>query len=163
MRPDLRIPGDDRLMHTRRLPAHMTNYVILAPPSTHFRPATCEEVQCRAFTIGWENHLDEAVPALKELADWIRSGVHGNRFEEWRAPGSSITTFRFGPHQNPRKFSPKHREHKVKIERPEWFGVRNADTGWDLKLHAGAENGARDWVDDFATNQDLAARKRQRG
>lgn len=162
MNPNLRIPAPYAPMHTRQLPAHLKNYVILAPPSTHFRPATCEEARCRAFTLGWETHLDEAVPALKDQADWIRRRTHGNQFEEWRAPGSSITVFRFPPFQ-PHPFGLEHRKHLVKIGRPEYFGVRDVSTGFELKLHQGAENGARDWVDDFATNQAKVARRVQEG
>lgn len=157
-----RIPAPKPPMHTRALPPHLKNYVILAPPSTHFRPATCEQVRCRAFTIGWETHCDEAVAELKDLAAWIRRGTHGNKYDEYRAPGSSITVFRFPPFQ-PRPFGLEHRKHLIKIERPELFAYRDVSTGWDLKLHAGAENGARDWVDDFATNQDKVARKVQEG
>lgn len=161
MTPDLRIPAAG-LMHTRRLPPNMKNYVILAPPATHFRPSTCAEVQCDRFVNGWETHLDVATKDGLEAAEWIESGKHGNQYTKWRAEGSTIVVFRFPPFQ-PRIFGIEHREHRVKLDRPEWFGVRDVDTGWQLKLHSGAENGARDWTHDFATNQDLVAAKRREG
>lgn len=150
------------LMHRRALPAHMKNYVILAPPATHFRPATCAEVQCRAFTAGWETHLDEATEDGKQLAAYVRSGKHGNQFTEWRAERSTITVFRFPPWQ-PNPFGLEHRKHLVKLDRPEIFAVRDVDTGFELKQHRGAENGAQDWVDDFATNQAAVAKEYEKG
>ncbi|HJV15615.1 MAG TPA: hypothetical protein VJ625_17145 [Propionibacteriaceae bacterium] len=148
-------------MHQRPLPPGFKNYVILAPRATHFRPATCAEVQCRAFTIGWETHLDESTQTGQDLAQWIRGRSHGNQFTEWRAEGSTITVFRFPPFQ-PQPFGPEHRQHVIRTDRPEIFAFRDETTGFRLKQHRGAENGARDWVDDFATNQDAVATDKQR-
>lgn len=148
-------------MHQRALPPAFKNYVILSPRATHFRPATCAEVQCRAFASGWETHLDESTSDGAELAAWIRGRSHGNQYSEWRAEGSTITVFRFPPFQ-PRPFGPEHRQHVIKTDRPDIFAVRDISTGFQLQQHTGAGNGARDWVDDFATNQDKVATDKAR-
>lgn len=149
-------------MHQRALPPNLKNYVILAPRKTHFRPATCAEVQCNRFMNGWETHLDVSTKDGLEAAEWIEAGKHGNKYTKWRAEGSTIVVYRFPPFQ-PYIFGIQHREHVVKTDRPELFGVRDVSTGFDLKLHQGAESGARDWVDDFATNQGKVAQKAQEG
>lgn len=151
-----------RPMHQRTLPPNLKNYVILAPRATHFRPATCAEVQCNRFVTGWETHLDESTEDGRQLAAYVRSRKHGNQYTEWRAEGSSIVVFRFPPFQ-PYVFGAEHRQHVVKLDRPEIFAVRDVTTGFELKQHRGAENGARDWADDFATNQDKVAAKFNEG
>jgi hypothetical protein len=150
-------------MHERVLPAQFRNYVILSPPATHWRKAgSCEEANCRRWTDGWQTVFDESTEQGRSGAAYVRSRRHGNQFTEWREPGSSFVTFRFPPRQ-PKPFCPKRGRHLIRLDRPEFFGVRDVDTGWRLKLHDGAENGARNWVDDFATNQDQVATKRNRG
>jgi hypothetical protein len=150
-------------MHERALPAHLRNYVILSPPATHWRKAgSCEEANCRRWTDGWQTVFDESTDDGRSGAAYVRSRRHGNQFTEWRQPGSTIVTFRFPPHQ-PKPFCPQRGKHLIRLDRPEFFGVRDVSTGWRLKLHDGAENGARNWVDDFATNQDQVATKQNKG
>jgi hypothetical protein len=137
-----------------QIPPWMTkNYVILAPVATHWRPATCEEVACNRFTHGfdvWCDESDDSPAGGAARARYLRSGVHGRRFEEYRAPGQSMVVFKFPPGQV--AFGDEHQNHRIRIERPEIFTVRDPVRG-DL-VHDGAEGGAVNWVDDFATNQD---------
>jgi hypothetical protein len=150
-------------MHQRALPAHLKNYVILSPPKTHWRPASsCEEANCRRWTDGWETVFDESTDDGKRGAAYVRSRRHGNQFTEWRQERSSIVTFRFPPHQ-PNVFCHMRGKHLIRLERPEFFGVRDVTTDFKLKLHDGAENGAVNWAHDFATNQDAVDKKVKEG
>ena len=51
------------------LPAHaMKTYQIYSPISTHYRPATCAEVQCAAYEHGWRTRVEGLDPQLLHTA-----------------------------------------------------------------------------------------------
>jgi hypothetical protein len=54
------------------------------PVASHFRMATCEEVDCPHFLLGWKT----IVPAGGDLEDWARHT--GRRFTETHMPGQQI-------------------------------------------------------------------------
>lgn len=79
------------------------------PLSTHWRKATCDEVDCRAYTDGWET----IVGADSEQADYIRHRS-GRAYQETRT-ADGLARFRFAPEQ--RCFSSW--QHRIKVGRPE--------------------------------------------
>ena len=85
-----------------------------APPSTHFRPATCKEVDCTHYLGGWQTIL----PTDHQHLEWIRhhSGLH---FTESRSDGT--VTFTFPPGQP----CFRRTEHRISLERPSIFTVNN--------------------------------------
>ena len=90
-------------------------YRASAPPSTHFRPATCAEVDCTHYLGGWQTILADND---KDNADWIRnySGLH---FTESRSEGT--VTFTFAPGQP----CFRRNQHLISLERPSIFTVNN--------------------------------------
>lgn len=161
-----------------QLPVQMVKtYGIDVPLATHWRKATCAEVECKAHTDGWITMLTErgfnpVVPgdateathlaALKHVKDqdearayYIRH-LSGREFTEHRDE-TGITVFDFPPGQD--CFAP----HKIRIDRPEIFRVRGGDHRGnptrEHKLHRRPE----DWVEDFALHQDAIATRIQRG
>lgn len=65
-----------------QLPASaMKSYVIAAPRSSHFRAATCAEVECRHYRNGWETVIDESTDDGRAQADYIRT-ASGRAFRE---------------------------------------------------------------------------------
>lgn len=136
---------------------------ILAPVATHWRPATCAEVECAKHVNGFELTFDESDDRPgggREAAAYFRSKYRGLAgFTEWRRPDQA-TVFRLPPGLKPPGF--EHDEHRIRIERPEAFVESDTTTGRILRVHDGAEDGAVNWVEDFATNQELVVRQLDR-
>ena len=88
-------------------------YQIVAPRSTHTRPATCEEVDCVAWRDGWTTMLPEGDPR----ADYIRHGS-GRHFTEAREAGMVTFTFPAG------QMCFGAADHRVSLERDPIFRVR---------------------------------------
>lgn len=136
--------------------ANYKTYQILAPRLTHWRDATCAEVQCAAHVKGWTTVADERTDLGMGHAYYIRK-QSGRAFKESRDE-HGMTVFVFTPGQ--RCFRSNH---QVRIERPEIYVVKGGDwrgnpRGIDPRIHARPS----EWVDDFAGHQDrLATRLRQ--
>lgn len=153
-----------------RVPAHLLkHYVLAAPRSTHWRPATCEEVRCSAFVDGWTSVFDESTELGRAQADYVRGKFTlpngekcGRKYTEYRRENSTLVTFRFFPGQKP--FGDEHDNHAVPLGRPAIFAVIDpqVDNGTPY-IHDGVENGAVNWTDDFANHQDRLADKAKEG
>jgi hypothetical protein len=149
MRPSLRLPP--------KLPVgNMQTYQILAPRATHFRPATCAEVDCQHYLAGWKSVIDESTDLGKSQAYFIRN-QSGRHFREERNAAPGVTIFIFEAGQ--KCFS----NHELRLDRPELYLVKGGDwrgnpTGFK-RQHVNAE----DWVDDFANHQSKIADAVQQG
>lgn len=139
------------------LPAqHMKTYGLIAPQSTHFRDATCEEVNCPNLIHGWQTFVDEATDLGQRQAYAIRSLLRMNYTE---APGvAGGTVFTFPPGQQ------CFEQHRVPLEREPLYVVRDGDwrgnpRGTPVRQHDKPEH----WVEDFGEHQDGIARVRERG
>lgn len=126
-------------------------YSIKAPLSTHFRPATCEEVGCPDYQYGWKVHLEGVPENLRSTA--LNSGRKYTVEQE--GPGLTWIVYEAGQ----KCF--QHRKHRTRLERPELFLVRGGDvrgnpTG-EQRIHKRAE----DWIEDLHEHTDkiLDARK----
>ena len=73
-------------------------YSIKAPIATHWRGATCEEVDCRKNIMGWETHCNIGTELGKNQVAYIRAGKSGRRYTE-RTDVEGIVIFSFGPGQ----------------------------------------------------------------
>lgn len=149
------LPESMRPFHN--LPAtHTKTYEVAAPLKTHYRPATCAEVECGSHTRGWQSFIDESTALGQKQAYYIRK-QSGRRFTEERLE-TGITSFTFVPGQT--CFG----AHQVALDKPRIFLVRDGDyrgnpRGTRPRVHA---NGL-DWVDDFATHQQAIADAVERG
>lgn len=141
------------------LPAHlMKTYQIVAPKSTHFRSATCEEVDCPAYLYGWKTVIDESTELGQSQAHYIRTDS-GRRYQ--RDPvvfGEGPTSYVFEPGQ--RCF----REHEKRLDKPEVYVVRDGDfrgnpRGTTPLVHKDPQA----WIDDFGEHQDRLADQLERG
>lgn len=131
-------------------------YELRAPVASHFRPATCAEVDCPAHLHGWRTVIDETSPLGQFQASYIRK-ESGRAHVEHR-DDAGMTVFTFEPGQ--RCFASG--DHRLTLEREPICLVRGgdwrADTGL-MRRHVHPE----DWVDDFATHQDRIADQIQKG
>lgn len=123
-------------------------YQVLAPAATHFRKATCAEVNCGPYLNGWRTTCDESTELGKAQASYIRN-QSGRHYTEDRnqAPGLTVFTFEAGQacfqadkHEAPR------------FDRPQIYLVRGGDHRGNTGLIRRHTRGA-DWVEDFTEHQ----------
>lgn len=116
-------------------------YSIAKPTSTHTRPATCAEVDCVAYTVGFKILADETDPTGKLRAEYIRSGDTGRAFTETRE--GTVAVFWFPPGERCFTKTP----HRIDLDRPEFYTV--SELGHRFK-HSGPEP----WVNDCGEHLD---------
>lgn len=137
---------------------NMKTYQIVAPLSTHFRKATCEEVECRHYINGWKTIIDERTAQGQGQAHYIRRSS-GRRFTEER-DAAGLTVFKFEAGQVCFKAS----EHRMRLDRPEIYIVKDGDfRGNPRGTRSFVHVNSSDWVEDFATHQDNIIRAQERG
>lgn len=128
-------------------------YALAAPLATHWRKATCVEVDCPDYLNGWRVRVEGLDDQL--LHDARRYGRHRElpvaEGETWLVYEAGQPCFRAA-------------QHRKRIERPELYIVRDGDwrgnpRGTQSRRHARPE----DWVDDFANHQGRLADAHGRG
>jgi len=127
-------------------------FQVLAPFSTHFRPATCAEIDCPAYLNGWNTVIDESADLGKTQAHYIRN-QSGRRYTEVRE--AALTTFTFEAGQE------CFREHQARMDRPEIYLVKDGD--WRMSQNPRRHANADDWLDDFSNHQDQLKTRMERG
>lgn len=125
-------------------PEAYKSYGILAPLSTHWRVATCEEVGCEQFANGWQVRVEGLDEADLYLAEHC-----GRSFRRFTAgPGETYLVYAAG--------QPCFRSasHRVRIEREERFIVSGGDWRGNPRQERREHLNAADWTEDFAEHQD---------
>lgn len=140
-----------------RLPVQaMKTYSISAPLTTHFRPASCEEVDCPAYLHGWKTKIDDSTVLGTQQRDWIRSSS-GRRFTEERE-ATGLLVFDFPAEQQCFKRS----EHRIRLDRPERYFIRGGDFRGQIG-QAVEHKRPELWVESFAENQDRIITVQKKG
>lgn len=149
-------------------PNSYKTYQIAAPLPTHYRFASCEEVDCAAYRLGWRTVVDE---------DKARLARHsGRKYTETRDP-AGLVVFDFPAGQRCFRQPPPRllgrdvnaepamagRVHVKPLERPELFLVGAGDHRMYHPRAAMRHSGPDAWLDDFATHQELIAAQVERG
>lgn len=127
------------------MPPHAyKTYAVVAPLGTHFRPATCAEVDCPHYLGGWRVRVEALAPNLLHAAR--NSGrkyveQHVAEGETWLVFEAGQPCFKAG-------------EHRTRIDRPELYVVRDGDhrgnpRGTKARLHQRPEH----WLEDFSEHQ----------
>ena len=151
----------------------MKTYGIRAPLETHWRKASCSEVECEGHRTGWLTVIHEQTPAapvvgevsvrkMMALVDRDSQRAYYIRHLSRRSfleskDSSGATVFDFAPGQD--CFD----EHRVRIERPELFEVRGGDWRGNPRREQMIHNRPDLWVEDFAGHQDRIATRLDRG
>ena len=137
---------------TPGLPAHMMQtHAILAPIETHWRKASCEEVQCEAFLKGWgvpAKDLDEQDLALLKSCgrSYSEIEIKDGEWHYWFPPGQPC--FRASTH-------------RIRLDRPELFVRRDGDwRGNPRKTEPQLFSSADAWADSLRTNLDAIEKRR---
>lgn len=141
-----------------RLPiGAVRSWEIRAPKDTHWRAATCAEIDCGAYLHGWRTTVDERTELGQGQAYYIRK-QSGRKYTEARN-GSGVTVFTFEAGQRCFKAD----DHQMRIERPEIYVVRDGDHRGNPRGWVRRHNSPADWVDDFAEHQDKLADRMREG
>lgn len=136
-------------------PEHYKTYQVTAPLKTHFRPATCDEVDCAKRANGFQAQIDVSTDLGRRQAHYIET-MAGLRFV--RKVMGSIAVYTFPAGQ--RCFD----QHRVPLEREPLYIVRGGDhRGNPRNIARRVHRRAEDWVDDFAEHQQAIADRVERG
>lgn len=135
------------------LPAHaFRTFQISAPVATHFRAATCAEVDCPNWLNGWRVQAESLTPDLLHAAK-----TSGRRYrEESLAPGVTWLVYEAG------QACFRASQHRTPIGRPELYLVRDGDwrqTFGQARQHTRPEH----WVEEMSENQQRLIDAKQRG
>ncbi len=130
----------------RLSPQHTKTYQIVAPLATHFRPASCREIECRGYMNGWKTTV---LPGTPEHAQVLAlRGRYAFTGPVRNEDGTDTFTFPAGQECFRRS------QHRVPLEREPLYVVRT---------DGAVRRRERDWVDDFATHQQALADHQRRG
>ena len=124
-------------------------YSVKTPFKTHYRKATCAEVECEPYKLGWTSTFDTSTDLGTEQARYVmtQSGRHFTLDPEVPPP---LVRFVFPAGQQ--CFG---EQHWVPLERDPFLIVREVGT----RQHSNADN----WVDDFQTHLDKLRTQYDRG
>lgn len=129
-------------------------YEVVSPLSTHFRQATCAEVDCPHYLNGWRVRVEALTPDLLHAA---RSSGR-KHVEQSVTEGETWLVFEAG--------QPcfKANQHRTLVGRPPLYVVRDGDwrgnpRGTKARLHQRSDN----WVEDFAEHQQKLADEIEKG
>lgn len=143
----------------RALPPELfKTFGIRRPAKTHWRPATCVEVECDAHANGFRVTCDLRTVLGLDQARYIRDKA-GRAFTHQFAEDGKVVAFTFPAGQ--KCFI----DHRVPLERPALFVVRNGDHRGSGRRRPERRVFDRpdQWVDTFAEHQDRLATAAQRG
>ncbi len=132
-------------------------YELRAPVTTHWRKATCAEVDCPAYSNGWRTDVDETSPLGQFQASYIRK-ESGRGFTEHRdARGMTVFVFEAGH----RCFGSD--QHVAPLERDPVGLVRDGDWRGNPTGRVRRHTDLIDWRDDFGEHQERIAEQINRG
>lgn len=130
------------------------SYSMRFPLATHYRPASCAEVECQHHLLGWQT----IVPEGSDNAALVRSLKGRYSFTEQAQPGG-LVEFTFPAGQACFRAS----THRVALERTPVCLVTGGDWRGNPMGTPARTLRVDDWVDDFATHQDRLAREIEKG
>lgn len=129
----------------------MSTYAALQPPTSHWRPATCAEVDCQPYLHGWEtSRTPDGLPLSPDQVEQVRALRGLYHFVETRDE-EGVAVFTFPPGQ------PCFRAafHRVPLERP---AVLLARRGFGP---ARRYDRADQWFEDMQGSVEAAQRRRE--
>lgn len=136
-------------------PQAYKTYEIRRPLASHWRDASCAEVDCPAHLHGWSTRVDVSTELGARQANYIR--LHSGRRFTVKEHGN-LVIFTFGPGQ--RCFRP----HRVPLEREPLYLVRRGDHRGDpTRSRPVTFRDGQSFVDDFGEHQTRLADRLDKG
>jgi hypothetical protein len=137
-------------------PQAYQTFQMAAPLATHYRDATCDEADCRAWLAGWTTTVDESTDLGQRQAHYIRAESKRGFKEQRNEAGLTVFTFWAGQ----KCFAC----HKVRLDREWRYFVRGGDwRGNPAGVPAREHKRPEDWADDFAESLGKIRDLRERG
>lgn len=129
------------------------------PQPTHWVPASCEDIDCDAWRMGWVTSVDLSTELGQRQYHYITHDKTRS-YTETRT-GGTIVDFTFPPGTPCFVNRPTGDGHQRPVGKPPVFYRRDGDWrgGQNRYIHTRPE----DWVDDFATHTDRLAAEIQKG
>jgi hypothetical protein len=124
-------------------PQMYKTYMIRRPLTTHWRRATCAEVECPRYLRGWKSVLDLSGQDGQNAAAWIRH-MSGLRFTE-SVTGPHQVTFLFPAGQ----LCARSGRHRLPLEREPIMLMRHGDHRGNPDSVSRLFSKPEDWRDDF--------------
>lgn len=148
----------DRAIMPMGPPQAYKTYGMSMSLKTHWRAATCEEVDCAAYRFGWASTFDVSTKLGMRQFEYCK-GDRARSFSMQR-PALNLVKFVYAPGN--RCFSAA--DHRVPLERPARLYVAEGDwrgnpRGTRPRVHQRAE----DWAEDFAEHQGRLAAAIEKG
>lgn len=132
-------------------------YAIRKQLTTHYRPATCAEVDCPDYIHGWYLKIDGTPQDLIHIA--THSGRKYTVGELWSGTGEAFKALIFEAGQPCFRST----EHVKSLDRPEFFYAGRGDWRSFTTRKASQFDRADQFVDSFATHLDNIKTKLERG
>jgi hypothetical protein len=134
-------------------PSSYKTYQIAAPISTHWRPASCAEVECPNYLHGWKVRAD----VLDEKM--IHTATHSGRKFVWQRLSELENWLVYEAGQPCFQAA----VHRVRVDRPELYIVREGDRRGNPRSTGPVQLSSVNWVDDFSEHQASIAGAVERG
>lgn len=132
-------------------PQHYRTFGGEAPLTTHFRRATCKEVNCAAYENGWSFNKKVLTPG-----DYYKVTHAGKRYREVTiAPGETYLVFEAGQFCFDR--------HRMRIQRPDIFYTGRGDWRIFNRSHAKVIPTAEEFTERFGSHVELVKEVIKRG
>lgn len=148
----------DPFANIRRLvkaPTHlMRTFQIDQPLDSHYRRATCKEVECTAHANGWVMGFDLTDAGQVASARWIRDHS-GRKFTAQLTEGRVVLTFAAG--------QTCFAKHRVPLGREPFYVVRGGDFRGNPERYRVRHANADDFVDQWENDLDKINTARERG
>ncbi len=130
----------------RMSPGSYKTYKIASPLSTHYRAATCAEINCLAYKEGWT--YNKASLIAEDLYDIVTKA--GKRYREMALDDSNEMYVVFEPGQVCFQAA----SHRISLERPEiYYAGRGHHTVFSTGRAAILETDQ--WLESFINHQDM--------
>lgn len=135
-------------------PQAYKTYAVVSPIPTHWRPATCAEVDCPHYLNGWRTRIENLTPDLLHAAK-----TSGRRYTVQQiAAGESYLVFAAG------QLCFASSRHSKKLDRPPLYVVRDGDwRGNPRRTRDRVHLNPANWVEDFAEHQQVLADEIEKG
>jgi hypothetical protein len=128
-------------------PENYKTYLLRRPLATHWRPATCSEVDCKHYLLGWQTMLASNDPQV----DLVRS-LRGQWHFTEAAPEGGVIVFTFPAGQKCFRTD----QHRLPmLDRPALYVVRGGDWRGDPRGETPrVHNKPEHWVEDMQEHLD---------
>lgn len=132
-----------------------TTYQVARPVLTHWKVATCAQVDCERRARGWRMAFDLADPQKRAAAKWIKH--HSQRAFTVESQDGDIVTLAFAAGQD------CFETHHASLERDPIFVIRGGDQRGNPRGTQARVLSGISWRDDFGEHQQTLADTQERG